>query len=84
VRLVVGALTPPVISNVSQSGGNLIIGGTGPTNENYLVLTSTNLVLPLPSWTRLATNQFSGAGMFAFTNAINPGLPQRYYRLQLP
>ena len=83
-RLVVAALAPPVISSVSQSGGNLIFGGTGPTNENYFVLTSTNLVLPLPSWTRIATNSFGATGTFSFTNAIVLGLPQNFYRLQLP
>ena len=83
VRLVVVALAPPVIGSVSQSGGSLILAGTGPTNENYLVLTSTNMVLPLPSWTRIATNSFGATGTFSFTNAIAPGVPQNFYRLQL-
>jgi hypothetical protein len=32
----------------------------------------------------MATNQFSATGTFIFTNAIVPGVPQTFYRLQLP
>jgi len=40
-------------------------------------------VLPLQSWTRIATNSFGATGTFSFTNAIAPGVPQNFYRLQL-
>jgi hypothetical protein len=35
-------------------------------------------------WTCLATNRFGPDGAFNFTNAVNPALPQTFYRLQLP
>jgi len=40
--------------------------------------------LPLNQWTRIATNQFDLSGDFIFTNAVNAGLLQSYFRLQLP
>lgn len=59
-------------------GSNALPGGS------YYVLASTNLLLPLPSWTRLATNHYDAQGAFAFTNSLTPGLRQRFYLLQLP
>ena len=78
------AITPPSFANISATGGKLVIAGSGPTNGAYYVLTSTNVALPSASWTRIATNQFSAAGIFTFTNAIAPAVPQTFYRLQLP
>ncbi len=72
----------PGITGTLVSGGNLIFSGTGGTpGWNYYVLTSTNL--GSGQWTRLATNQFDPGGNFAVTNAINPGSPPTFYRLQL-
>ena len=85
VRLVVQVQTPPVFGNINLVGTNLVFTGTGgPTNENYFELATTNVSLPVASWTRLATNKFSATGAFSFTNAVNPALPQTFYRLQLP
>lgn len=56
----------------------------GPTNVSYYVLTTTNLALPAANWTRLATNQFDNSGGFKLTNAVLAGMPQTFYRLQLP
>ena len=84
VRLVVSVQGPTVISNVTFAGGSLIFSGTGPTNDTYIVLNSTNVALPLAAWARIATNQFSAAGTFSVTNPIAPGVPQSFYRLQVP
>ena len=74
----------PVINAISPSGANLIISGTnGSPNGNYLVLASTNLVLPRTNWTRLATNSFNGSGNFIFTNPISPNKPGLFYLLQM-
>jgi hypothetical protein len=76
--------TAPVISSTKISGGNLIFSGTcGTTNGSYLVLTSTNLAVPLMNWTVSTTNNFDGTGGFSATNAIDPGTPQMFYRIQL-
>ncbi len=85
VRLVVQTQTPPVFGVVRIANGNAIFSGTGgPTNAPYYVLTTTNVTLPAAGWTRLATNAFNATGGFGFTNAFLPGVPQQFYRLQLP
>jgi hypothetical protein len=85
IRLIVQVQTPPVFGGINLVGTNLVFTGTGgPTNENYFVLASTNVALPVANWMRLATNRFNATGAFAFTNAVNPALPQNFYLLQLP
>ena len=74
----------PIINAVLPSGTNLIISGTnGSPNGHYLVLASTNLLLPRTNWTRLSTNSFNGSGNFIFTNPITPNKPGLFYLLQL-
>jgi T5SS/PEP-CTERM-associated repeat protein len=75
----------PRIETVVHSGTNLVVSGSaGPTNSSYTVLSSTNVALALTSWTRLLTNQFDNFGDFIFTNGIDPAVPRRFYRLQVP
>jgi fibronectin type 3 domain-containing protein len=76
---------PPTFGSISLSGTNLIVNGTnGTAGMNYLILTSTNLTLPLANWTELATNTFGPGGGFNFTNPLNPARPQQFFRLTLP
>jgi outer membrane protein assembly factor BamA len=85
VRLSVVVSAQPVFGSVSNSAAGLIFSGSGGTaSGNYYVLASTNVVLPVTNWVRLRTNVFDDAGNFVFTNAISPGVPQQFYRLQLP
>jgi len=82
--LTVVALTAPSITNLSWSGGSLIISGTGGAGYwTYCLLTSTNLALPAAQWQPVLTNQFDAAGGFVLTNAVNADCPQMFYRLQL-
>ena len=75
---------PPHILNITLSGTSLVISGTnGMLNEQYNVLTSTNLALPLGQWTVLPTNTFNGAG-FSITNTVNPNAAQNFYILRVP
>ena len=52
----------------------------------YMVLTSTNLNLPLSQWTPLVTNTWSSNGPFSLTltNVLNPPVPARFYLLKAP
>ncbi len=87
VRLLVQPSTPsiPVFTTLVNSGGNLILGGTGgPPSSAYAVATSTNLMLPLTNWTLITNNYFDASGNFRFTNTLNPSIPQSYFRIQLP
>lgn len=82
---VVGPANPPTISSVSVSGNNFIFSGTGGTAGNsYAVIASTDLSLPIASWTPLSTNVFGLGGTFSFTNAMNSSMPVRFYRLRVP
>ncbi|MGH7950301.1 MAG: autotransporter-associated beta strand repeat-containing protein [Limisphaerales bacterium] len=76
--------TVPVVRSTSLSSGGLVLSGTGgAAGANYVLLTSTNLVLPLNLWTPLLTNQFDSNGNFNFTNAIDAAAPQSFYLLQM-
>ncbi len=77
---------PPVLgSNVAIASGNLILSASSgiPYDPVYL-LTSTNVATPITNWTYCATNYFGTNGAVSITNAIVPGEPQRYFRLQVP
>ena len=76
--------SPPDITSIAVGGGNVILSGTnGSPNAYYSVLSTTNVALPLNQWLPLATNRFDGSGNFNWTNAIVPGEPTLFYRLQL-
>jgi hypothetical protein len=70
-----------LIKNVSASAGNFVFSGTsGYPGSSFAVLTSTNLASP--NWTVVATGNFDGTGAFSVTNAVTPGAPQAFYRLE--
>jgi hypothetical protein len=78
-------LPPPTIQSVSVSGGQVRLSGyPGVTSSNFYVLVSTNVLLPMSNWTRVATNQFDAASRFNITNTLDPAIPVRFYRLQVP
>ena len=70
--LVVASTTPPqaVINRAVLSGDSLILQGTnGASSGTYSILTSTNIALPLASWTTNTTGSFTAGG--AFSNALS-------------
>ncbi len=81
----VSTASQPQIAGITQSGANAIlrIVNGAPAITNYTIV-ATNLTTPLANWTRLATNIFDVSGSLLFTNAINPAMPQRFYRLLVP
>jgi polygalacturonase len=86
INFVVATPPPPIITDVRLSDGtNLVISGSnGTTNFNFFVLASTNLSLPLPSWTRVATNEFMPDGTFTVTNSIVTDTAGTFFVLQYP
>ena len=73
----------PQFSSVVLSGSGLIFSGTGGvTNGSYVLLSSTNVALPLVDWIPVSTNPFDANGNFMLTNPINPSQPREFYRLQ--
>jgi T5SS/PEP-CTERM-associated repeat protein len=72
-------------TSVTLFGTNVVFSGAGgPPNASYAVLAATNVALPLNNWISIATNQCDPIGGFSFTNAIVPGIPQRFFRLRTP
>lgn len=71
------ALNPASFGSIAlMSGTNLVMSGTGgPANGTYYVFASTNVALPLASWTPIFTNAFGSDGSFSFTNVVNPSGP---------
>jgi autotransporter-associated beta strand protein len=77
----------PVIVSTTLSGTNLVFSGTNGTGlpvGTYYVLASTNLTTPLSAWTPIFTNAYTTGGAFSVTNAILPGVPDRFYLLKQP
>lgn len=84
VTVVSAPVGQPQITSLSLSGTQLIMNGfNGASGEQYYLLTSTNLALPLAQWTPIATNTFGG-NSFSVTNAVNAAAPQNFYILKVP
>jgi hypothetical protein len=84
-RITAGVVPPaqPSITSISLSGTSLVISGTGGTaTYQFVLLTSTNLTLPLSQWTPVVTNTFTG-GSWSTTNTVNPSVPQNFYLLDV-
>jgi hypothetical protein len=78
------SVAPPQISASGMNGNNFYFTGTnGSAGWSYHVLASTDLSLPLAGWTVAASNSFDGQGRFAFTNAAEASVPQKFYALAL-
>jgi fibronectin-binding autotransporter adhesin len=77
--------TPPTISGITVSGGNIVITGTNNTGSGgtYHVLTTTNLAQPLTSWVVLTNGSFGSSGAFSVTNAVGTNA-QQFFILQEP
>ena len=70
----------PKIKSIGLVSGNVVLTGTnGTAGLTYTVLTSTNVALPLASWTPVTTNTFGAGGSVDWTNAVNPAKPQSFY-----
>jgi hypothetical protein len=82
---VTGTATPPTIGSVQVIGGNFVFSGTGGVEGGeYVVLSSTNIALPVVNWTPVATNTFGSGGTFSYTNAVSAEAPETFFLLQIP
>jgi fibronectin-binding autotransporter adhesin len=73
----------PVINSAFISGTNIVLAGTnGYPSDGYVLLSSTNVALPITNWTHVLTNSYDGSGNFSVTNAITTNVPQQFYLLQ--
>jgi hypothetical protein len=80
-------LAPPDISSFVYSGFDVTISSiNGPANGPYRILATTDLALPLASWSVLTTNYFDASGQInpPFNMPVDPGQPQQFFLLSLP
>lgn len=78
-------IVAPHISSVTESGGNLIVTGSGgyPPSSGYTLLSTTNLTPPVV-WTTNSTGTLDGTGAFSNSIPINPSRPNSFFRLRIP
>jgi hypothetical protein len=82
---VFGVKSPPQVSSITVSGGNLILTGVGGTaGASYTWLTSTNVASPVATWTANITGVFDASGAFSNAIPVNPSEPARFFRLRTP
>ena len=80
---------PPVVTGLQFtakpviSGTSLTISAMNTGAGSIYLLTSTNIALPLSSWTPIWTNSTSGSGSFTtnLLNTVNPALGRQFYIL---
>jgi hypothetical protein len=63
---------------IAMLGTNLIFTTSGWANQTNYLIASTDLALPQPQWTVIATNFSDLSGNCIFTNAIPMGVPARF------
>jgi hypothetical protein len=80
---VTAVLSPPQISNIAHSGTDVTLSAiNGAPNGTVIVLTSTDLSLPIASWTQVLTSTFDGGGNFTSAPIpVTPGEPKRFFVL---
>lgn len=76
---VAGQVIPPQISGLLVAGTTNVLSGTGGMpGAAYSVLTSTNVALPLASWTALGNGTFAPDGSWIYTNRFATNALQFY------
>jgi hypothetical protein len=58
-------------------------GFGGQPSAPYIVLSSTNISLPLTSWSASSTYNFDGSGNFSVTNALDVTKGWSFYAIKL-
>ena len=86
-QISVTAASPPAITNVNFSGlagGSITLNAAhGVPNGPVSVLTSTNLSLPLNTWTTVTNVTFDGSGNLSQVIVVDPTVRQSFYLLQV-
>jgi autotransporter-associated beta strand protein len=80
---VVPAVAPVVSSPTRLPSGNISFNLTGVPGQGYSVRASTNVALPLGSWTVLSSGSLPSA-VSTFTDLTATNFPSRYYRASTP
>lgn len=86
VKLLITPPPPqPQFESVQPANGAVVLSGFGGMPGSfYHLLRATNVALPWPLWSRVATNRFDPAGNFTITNTPDSNAFQSFYRLVQP
>jgi hypothetical protein len=75
---------PVFTADSVQSGTNFAASGVnGFANVPYTVLASTNVTLPLASWTSVGTGIFGPTGNFSIAATVTAATPQQFFILRV-
>jgi hypothetical protein len=75
----------PKIEAVSVIGTKLVYAiSSGTPGGSYVVLTTTNIALPLTNWSVATNDTFDWLGNSNFTNALNSSTPSSFFKLFVP
>ncbi|HMP81885.1 MAG TPA: hypothetical protein PKA41_04175 [Verrucomicrobiota bacterium] len=75
----------PTFTSITRvSGSSVKMEFTAAAGQGYAVLATTNLSLPLFSWTMLGNATQTSPGQYQFIDTTVANLPFRYYRLMQP
>jgi hypothetical protein len=83
LKVATTVLTPPELTGgMFVGGGQFQLTFSGASGQTYQVLTSTNVALPLASWTPLTSGTFGASpAIYVDTGATNAN---RFYRVTSP
>ncbi len=81
----VSSMPTPRWADIQQLDHSIIFYATnGLPGSSFVVMTSTNIQLPLTDWVPLETNSFDASGRFIITNTTSPQITREFYRIVLP
>ena len=69
---------------MKQPDGSVLLTGIRSANGGYRLLASTELSLPVASWTLLPNASFDSNGIFSYTDASAATNPSRFYQFSVP
>jgi uncharacterized repeat protein (TIGR03803 family) len=77
-------LAPQFTGIASLTNGNVSLRGTGPSGSPFRLWASTDLSIPVVSWTLLTNSVFADDGTFSYTDTGAAAIPARFYWLSTP
>ena len=76
-------LETPIVTAMNVAPGTMQLTFSGQTGQNYRVLATSDLTLPLVQWSVLTNGTF-GSGPVTFTDDVPPQTTSRFYRIASP
>lgn len=75
---------PPVLNSVAAAAGTLVFSGTGSANAGFSLRSTNDLTIPVASWPVVGTGTINGAGLFNFTQPVNPATSKAFFLFSSP